>query len=112
MTKQAEIVGYAGPERRTRKVYVTENSEYHVQRGVCVAVRDRRSMNFVLVHPALRRCLSGSVRFTKRLEPRPSLDSPRLGEGLFFGDGGPEVVTSNVVAVERPEKRTVTAYPV
>jgi hypothetical protein len=103
---------YSGPERRTRATYVTRNTEYHCDGGICVAVRDRLTKSFLLTHPALRRSLAGSVRFTKQLEARPSLASPRLGEGLFFADGGPEVVTSNLLAIERPEKQTVTAYPV
>src|SRR5690349_2628311 len=32
---------YSGPERRRRVTYMTRNTEYHLEGGVCVAVRDR-----------------------------------------------------------------------
>src|SRR5690348_8147347 len=102
---------YQGPERRRRSVYVTRNSEYHFAERLCVAVRDRYTGNRLLQHPARKRRLSGSIRFNKRLDAYPTLDAPRLGEGLFFGDDGPDVVTSNILAVDRPEKSVVKAYP-
>ena len=112
MTKPPQETQYSGPERRARAMYVTENTEYHFAGGVCVAVRDRATGSWLLTHPALRRPLSGSVRFNKNLEAYPSLEAPRVGEGLFFGSEGPDVVTSNLRTVGRPEKATISAYPV
>jgi hypothetical protein len=112
MTKSPQFEEYSGPERRSRAMYVTRNTEYHFREGVCVAVRDRETQSWLITHPALGRPLSGSVRFNKHLEAYPTLESPRVGEGLFFGSGGPDVVTSNLLAVGRPEKTTVGAYPV
>jgi hypothetical protein len=102
---------YAGPDRRRRRVYVTRNTEYHFDDRLCVAVRDRDSGHWLLRHPALRRRLSGSIRFNKNLDAYPTLDAPRLGEGLFFGEDGPDVVTSNLLSVERPAKDLVGSYP-
>lgn len=93
-------------------MYVTRNTEYHFHERVCVAVRDRNSGNWLLTHPALQRPLSGSVRFNRLLEAYPTLESPKIGEGLFFGTAGPDVVTSDLLAIERPEKATVGCYPV
>jgi hypothetical protein len=112
MTKLPQFEDYVGPERRSRAIYVTRNTEYHFAEGVCVAVRDRETQSWLLTHPVLRRSLSGSVRFNKNLEAYPTLESPRVGEGLFFGSGGPDVVTSNLLVVGRPEKATIGAYPV
>jgi hypothetical protein len=103
--------GYGGPDRRRRRVYVTRNTEYHFDDRTCVAVRDRDTGHWLLRHPALKRRLSGSIRFSKHLLAYPTLESPRLGEGLFFGDDGPDVVTSNLLSVERPPKNVVGSYP-
>ena len=107
-----ESLAYGGPERRSRVTYVTRNTEYHFHRGVCVAVRDRTSNRWLLTHPVLNRTVSGSVRFNRHLEAYPTLEAPKVGEGLFFGAQGPDVVTSDLLAIERPEKTTIGAYPV
>ena len=43
------------PERRRHRVYVTRNTEYHFRDGFCVAVRDRRSGDFLQGHLAVQR---------------------------------------------------------
>jgi hypothetical protein len=53
---------YKGPERRRRVTYMTRNTEYHLESGICVAVRDRTSGNWQLCHGALGRRLSASLR--------------------------------------------------
>ena len=55
-------MGYQGHERRRHKVYITRNTEYHVRDGICVAVRDRRSLSFRGAHIALNLKLEGGVR--------------------------------------------------
>jgi len=106
---------YQGPERRRRVTYMTRNTEYHLESGICVAVRDRATGNWQLCHGALGRRLSASVRQQGGLAPRPSLDAPELGDALFFGPCGPsatEVLTSSLLSIERPQKATIDAYPV
>jgi hypothetical protein len=103
---------YAGPDRRRHQAFVTRNTEYHFRDGVCIAVRDRGTGNFRLDHTALQRPLSGAVRFDQHGQPRPALTRPEVGDALFFGHGGPVVVTSCLTAIERPGKAIVSAYPI
>ena len=48
-------------ERRRHKVFVTRNTEYHFRDRLCVAVRDRRTGDFLPGHLALKRELAGGV---------------------------------------------------
>jgi hypothetical protein len=41
----------------------------------------------------------------------PDGGAPEVGEALYFGDDGRELVTSLLTAIERPEKQLVTSYP-
>lgn len=104
-------MGYAGPERRIHRVFVTKNTEYHVRRQTCVAVRDRDSGSFLQKHFALNRPVSGSIRFfdTGGLAAAPAL--PRVGESMYFEHAGRDLVTSAVVSVERPNRDVVAHYP-
>jgi len=54
---------YGGPDRRRHRVYVTKNTEYHFKDGFCIAVRDRRTGDFLQGHLALRRRVHGGLRF-------------------------------------------------
>jgi hypothetical protein len=98
-------------DRRRHRVYVTQNTEYHFRDDRCVAVRDRRGERWQLLHLALARQLTGSVRFGSNGDAYPSLDEPAVGDALFFGEDGPDVVTSVVAAIDRPAKDVVLAYP-
>ncbi len=40
-------MSYEGPDRRVHRVIVTRNTEYHFRDGFCVAVRDRRTGDFL-----------------------------------------------------------------
>lgn len=100
------------PERRRRRVYVTKNTEYHFKDDVCVAVRDRRAARWLLAHQVIDRKLSGSVRFKSNGDAYPTLERPNVGDAIFFGSGGPDVVTSIVASIDRPEKQVVQEYPV
>lgn len=102
---------YGGPERRRHCMYVTRNTEYHFRDGVCIAVRDRTTRRWLLAHTALARTLSGSVRFKEDGDAYPALDAPRIGDALFFGAEGPDVVTSVLTAIDRPAQETVSSYP-
>jgi hypothetical protein len=112
MKQSSEIQAYRGQERRMRVMYVTRNTEYHFDRERCVAVRERSSGSWLLTHPTLNRPLSGSVRYNRNREAHPTLEGPRVGDGLLFASGGPDVVTSDLEAIARPAKATVSGYPV
>ena len=36
---------------------------------------------------------------------------PQIGEALFFGEGGRDLITSPLQGVERPTRETVEEYP-
>jgi len=102
---------YGGPERRRHRVYVTRNTEYHFRDGFCVAVRDRRTGDFLHGHLALRRRIHGGLRFFLNGAIVPNPGDPRVGEALYFEANGRDLVTSPLEAVERPTRDVVQAYP-
>lgn len=104
-------MAYAGPERRIHRVYVTRNTEYHLRKRTCVAVRDRRTGDWIVEHCALRQSLQGAIRFTDGggLQAKPG--EPDLGESICFEGEGRDLVTSAVVSVQRPAHQDVRAYP-
>jgi hypothetical protein len=101
---------YRGPERRRHQLFVTRNTEYHCKDGVCVAVRDRRSDTWLSSHLALHRRVTGGVRILANGTAIPSCDDPRIGEALYFGDDGQELITSVLCGVERPSRALVNTY--
>jgi len=102
---------YQGQERRQHRMYVTRNTEYHFRGETCVAVRDRKTGRFLLSHLAVRRSLSGGVKYQANGTAVPSCAPPRVGEALYFGDDGRELVTSICSSIERPERQVVACYP-
>jgi hypothetical protein len=112
---------YRGPERRRHRVFVTRNTEYHFRDGFCIAVRDRRTGDFLEGHLALRRRVNGGLRFFPNGGISPNGGDPQPGESLYFaGDGkegegelprARELVTSPLESVERPSRDLVAAYP-
>jgi hypothetical protein len=102
---------FAGPERRRHRVYVTKNTEYHFRDGFCVAVRDRRSGDFLQGHLALRRRIHGGIKFYRSGAIVPNPGEPVVGESLYFATDGRDLVTSPLEGVERPTKEIVHAYP-
>jgi hypothetical protein len=107
---------YSGPERRRHRVFVTRNSEYHCRDGVCVAVRDRKTGEFLREHTALGRRMSASVHFSRdgRIEGISAPDEAHPGEQLCFSSAADEehgdVITSPLKTVERPPKEVVLRY--
>ena len=99
---------YQGPERRVHRVYVTRNTEYHVRRGVCIAVRQRKQPDWEANHGALRMRLEGHVEMGTLL-PLPG--PPKLGTRLYFVSEESDVLTSPIVAILRPPKKVVEDYP-
>jgi hypothetical protein len=100
---------FGGVDRRVNKVYVTRNTEYHVREGVCVAVRDRQSGTWVREHAAIRTKLEGGVRVDDR-GVSVNIGKPLLGDAVYFRKGNHDVVTSRLVAVERPAKQIVLEH--
>ena len=103
-------MGYRGSDRRIHKVFITRNTEYHVRRNQCVGVRDRRSGEWLRAHLALRSKISGSIRFSSEGGVVPNEGKPEIGDSLFFQAAGRDLVTSSILAVERPVKRIVQSY--
>lgn len=104
-------VSYGGSERRRHRVYMTRNTEYHFRDGFCVAVRDRRSGDFLHGHLALQRRVHGGIKFFPDGGIAPNAGEPRAGESLYFASEGRDLVTSPLEAVARPPKEVVEAYP-
>jgi hypothetical protein len=112
---------YEGKERRRHRVFVTRNTEYHFRDGFCIAVRDRRTGDFLEGHLALQRRVNGGLRFFPNGGIAPNGGEPLPGESLYFaGDGrdphsaaarNRELVTSPLESVERPSRDLVEAYP-
>ncbi len=101
---------FQGAERRIHKVYVTRNTEYHVRRSICVAVRDRRSGRWVDGHMAIRKRMEGSLRFFENGGMAPNHGDPSPGDAIYFRAGGRDLITSRLEAVDRPEKKIVQEY--
>jgi hypothetical protein len=99
------------PERRRHRVYVTRNTEYHFRDGFCIAVRDRRSGDFLPGHLAIKRRLHGGLKFFPNGAIVPNSGDPRPGEALYFAAEGRDLVTSPLERVDRPMKVLVDAYP-
>lgn len=102
---------YLGNDRRIHRVYVTRNTEYHVRRDVCVAVRDRRSGHWVPAHLALQGRIRGGLNYFEQGGYTANDGDPSVGESLFLTTDGRDLVTSPVVAIERPVRQIVDAYP-
>ena len=103
-------MSYDGPDRRIHRVFVTRNTEYHVRRSTCVAVRDRDSGEWLARHFAMQLPVAGAIRFfgTGGMSAAPGL--PQVGESMYFERGGRDLVTSSVVSVERPRAEVVGQY--
>jgi hypothetical protein len=84
------------------QVFLTRNSEYHLQSHVCVGVRDRRTGRWLDEHPALSRPLSTTVRTGEQLA---ALQTPQLGESLEFDLDGAPLRTSPVLNIERRTRK-------
>ena len=98
-------------ERRQHRVYVTRNTEYHFRGRLCVAVRDRKTGRFFGSHLAVNRELSCAVRYQGSGVMQPLASPPEVGDALYFGAEGRELVTSQCFSIERPAKRIVESYP-
>jgi hypothetical protein len=98
----------AAKERRIHRVFVTRNTEYHMRRNKCVAVRDRRSGEWHADHQALCRTIAGALTFYENGGLTSSDKQPAVGDAMCFR--GIHLVTSAVVSIERPEAEVVALY--
>jgi hypothetical protein len=104
----------SGRERRRRFVYETRNSEYHVFDHICVAIRDKQSGDWVRAHNALRKRIEGGVRVFSNGAAIPTLRAPEVGTPMYFHidkSCSEQVITSRLIAVNRPEKHDLARYP-
>ncbi|MBN1655163.1 MAG: hypothetical protein JXA30_15450 [Deltaproteobacteria bacterium] len=101
---------YIGPERRIHRIFITRNSEYHMKRAICVAIRDRKSGQWCNNHSALRQEIAGSILFDDDGSIQISPGFPRVGESMYFDIGGVDLITSSIVSVERPIGDVLAQY--
>lgn len=99
---------FAGTERGHHAVFVTRTREFHVRRGLVVGVRHRGEPGWLAVHAALLMQVEGHIG--SRAE-RPSPDRPGIGRRLYLLGDGHTVITSQLVAVERPSNAVVQESP-
>ena len=92
---------YEGPERRIHNVFLTRNREYHVRKGKCVAVRDRKTGAWISNHEAIGMELE--VNLPAKLF---------LGGPLLFLSKFSMVRTTRVEEFFRPERDTVDLYSI
>jgi hypothetical protein len=103
-------------ERRRNTVLVTLNSEYHCRDDRCVAVRNRRTGEFLPAHEAIGMRLGGGIRYDHDggIAQVSQPDDLFAGERVCFsaknGEGIHDVVTSALIAVGRPAKEDVSHY--
>lgn len=103
-------------ERRRHRMFITRNTEYHLRDEVCVAVRDRRTGQFVRGHVVKGLRMEGGVRLFANGSVIPRIERPGVGDALCFLTTTPEgeidrqIVTSRIQAVERPPKDVVLKY--
>lgn len=100
---------FRGEDRRRHRVFVTRNTEYHVRDGYIVAARDRKDGRW-LEHAALGMQVRGHVERDGLI---PKRGDPEAGQRLYLArpEGSHDIVTSVVVAIERPAKEIVATYP-
>jgi hypothetical protein len=107
---------FAGTERRRHTVLITRNSEYHCRDGVCIAVRDGRTGRVVLEHHAVGLSLSGAIGYDAEgdIDHVSPPEDLHPGEHLCFSARGKrceeEVITSLLIAIERPPRYVVARY--
>jgi hypothetical protein len=106
---------YSGPERRKRSVYVTRNHEYHCKDGVCVAVRDARTGDFVPEHLALGKTVTGAfvLRGGRGIGSMFLPENVAPGQRVHFSIDAQDpsaVTTSSLKSIERPPREIVAQY--
>ena len=80
------------------RVFLTRNSEYHIQAGACIGVRDRRSGAWIADHVALGQRLADTYADESGRVRASTL--PVIGEPLTFVVAGQAFTTSAVLSIE------------
>ena len=98
---------YSGPERRRHRVYVTQHHEYHCKDGICVAVREVGSGEFI-ASTAVGKQVSAVVRFRSNgaIESIGVPDEAKPGERMHFANStedSRDVLTGPLKSIERPQ---------
>jgi hypothetical protein len=105
---------YAGPERRHRRVFVTNNHEYHCLDDVCIAVRDVTTEAFLRKHPAMGKTVSSALRLGPGgVQSTASPAEARTGERIHLVEGVDDlqyVLTSPLKKIERPMPDVIAQY--
>lgn len=101
---------YLGPERRIHRIFLTRNTEYHLRDWTCVAVRDRHSGQWLSEHFAHGRAVAGSLSVSDGGAISASERLPSVGESMYFETHTRDLVTSSIIAVERPQRDVVAQY--
>jgi hypothetical protein len=105
---------YSGPERRENRVFVTRNHEYHCRKGICVAVRDTRTGEFLSDHIAIGKKLSAAVVLSKNgIESIAMPDDAQRGQRLHFAshlEDRHDLLTSPLESIERPPVEIARRY--
>ncbi|MEL6338772.1 MAG: hypothetical protein AAFQ65_02625 [Myxococcota bacterium] len=100
-------MSYPGPERRIHRVFVTHNSEYHTRQGVCVAVRRLSAEDLTREHPAVGGSVLGGIGYDEERGYLAHFGIPDEGEKICFSN---DVITSPILAVQRPSRDVVAGY--
>lgn len=104
----ATYLGRGNADRRVHRVLVTKNTEYHVRRRVCIAVRDRQTGTWYEHHGALSLEVAGGLRFYDHGGIHLKHGFPDIGDCLYFEDTN--IVTTPIVDIRRPEKEIVYGF--
>jgi hypothetical protein len=104
-------MSYTGPERRVHKVFITRNTEYHLRGDLCVAVRSRKTGQWLSEHPVLhQRAVGFGFERAEVSEALPFARTPlAVGRRLWFEHE--DLLTGPVQRVERPPLQDVEQYP-
>jgi hypothetical protein len=97
-------------DRRLHRMFVTENSEYHLKENVCVGIRSLRSGKWITRAKALKARLIGGI--SSMIEVKLAAPSfPKVGESLLFmTDDGEDVVTTRIKDIRRPPREALNFY--
>lgn len=90
------------------QVVYTENTEYHLQGRVCVAVRDRTTREWISRHQVIGHSFAGVLRRTR--DSIETQDEPFMGGRLWFVISGRDILTSPIVALRQPTMEEIQHY--
>lgn len=100
-------MSYKGPERRKYRVFITENTEYHMREQTCVAVRDNKSRQWLNEHQAVGSKVIGGVLVASSGSWKVNFGAADIGERICFAS---DLLTTPVRDISRPGVNTVENY--